>query len=401
MAAVGASHLALVNPDPASAGPLLARRRPTLVETFPNVFLRWEQLADDPAGPLHNVRIFLSTFDAAHPRAIRTMLAASHRRFPIYAQAYAQSELGAIALSFRSQRTVESDARDVGLPALALSRVRVHDPASGRRLPPGRTGVLRVRSPGLFGGYVGQPELTARQQQGGWWDTGDMGSRSRTGRVRLAGRVVDAVDGQPDYLAWEDVLLDRLPELTELVLLDGDGGHPQPVLCTREDAPLDQERWLRDTRASRSAPAAADAVERAAHDRDVEGQAARPPRAARAPCGALTLRTGQRPASCSTSGVQACQLGPLSVVRHGARQGTVRDHQHSGERTREHDHLEDQFDHRGALLLMTATRDAPPKPGLRQQRRRRVSGPPSPHSIKLLPRGSGPMCTTTGRSRRG
>lgn len=247
MAAVGAPHLALVNPDPASAGPLLARHRPTLVETFPNVFLRWEQLAHDPAGPLRNVRIFLSTFDAAHPRAIRTMLAASHRRFPIYAQAYAQSELGAIALSFRSRRTVENDARDVGLPALAFSRVRVHDPTTGRRLPPGMTGILRVRSPGLFGGYVGQPELTATQQQDGWWDTGDMGSRSRIGRIRLAGRVVDAVDGQPEYLAWEDVLLDRLPELTELVLLDGRGGNPQPVLCTREDAPLDQERWTRAT----------------------------------------------------------------------------------------------------------------------------------------------------------
>ncbi len=243
MAAVGAPHLAMVNPDPASAGPLMSRYRPSLIETFPNVFLRWEPLADDPTGPFSNVRIFLSTFDAAHPRTIRTMLRASRRRIPLYAQAYAQSELGAISLSFRTRRTRERDARDVGLPALALARVRVSDPATGRRLPAGRTGALHVRSPGLFAGYVGQPGLTDAPHKGGWWDTGDVGSKSAAGLLRLAGRAVDDVPGQPDYLALEDILLDRLPELTELVVLSGPDGTPQAVACTRDDRPVDPARW--------------------------------------------------------------------------------------------------------------------------------------------------------------
>lgn len=243
MAAVGAPHLAMVDPDPASAGPLLSRYQPSLIETFPNVFLRWEPLADDPGGPFSNVRIFLSTFDAAHPRTIRTMLGASRRRVPLYAQAYAQSELGAIALSFRTRRTRQYDARVVGLPALALARVRVVDLQTGRRLPAGRAGALHVRSPGLFAGYVDEPELTRTQCKNGWWNTGDVGSMSRAGLLRLAGRAVDDIPGRPDYLAWEDVLLDRLPELTELVFVSGPTGTPQAAVCTRDDRPLLPSRW--------------------------------------------------------------------------------------------------------------------------------------------------------------
>ena len=244
IAAVGAPHLALVNPDPASAGPLLARRRPTLIETFPNVFLRWEQLVDDPAAPFANVRIFLSTFDAAHPRTIRRLLGASRRRLPLYAQAYAQSEVGAIAISFRTRRQAAgSDARNVGWPALALVRVRIVDEGGRRVWRPGRIGHIHARGPGLFGGYVGEEERTAAQWRGRWWDTGDRGARLATGQVYLAGRQADALPGVANPLAVEDALLDRLGELTEVVLVADGNGHPTPVVCTEGDVPIDPDRW--------------------------------------------------------------------------------------------------------------------------------------------------------------
>ena len=245
IAAVGSPHLAMVDPDPAAAASLFARYRPSLVETFPNVFLRWEQLADHPDRPLANVRIFLSTFDAAHPRTIRRLLGASRRRLPLYAQAYAQSELGAITVGFRTRReTADGDARDVGWPGVALTRLRVIDPTSGRRVRrPGRYGRIQARGPGLFAGYVGEPRRTRDQQHDGWWDTGDIGTRTRTGQLRLAGRAVDEVPGLTNYLAVEDLLLDRLPELTELVLTVLPDHTTVPVVCTRGDVPLDQDRW--------------------------------------------------------------------------------------------------------------------------------------------------------------
>ncbi|MET9833551.1 AMP-binding protein [Streptomyces sp. NPDC006385] len=248
IAALGLPHLAMVDPDPASAAPLMARHRPTLIETFPNVFTRWEALAEDPAAPLANVRIFLSTFDAAHPRTIHRMLASSRRRLPVYAQAYAQSETGAIALSFRLSRRHAGDARHVGWPALAFNRVRLVDPTTGSVLRrPGRSGAIEMRGPGLFAGYLGEPERTAQGWHDGWWRTGDLGSRRIDGAVRLQGRAVDAVDAIPDYLAWEDIVLARLEELEELVILADPAGRPAVVVTTRGDQPLDPARWAAAT----------------------------------------------------------------------------------------------------------------------------------------------------------
>ncbi|SDY83214.1 AMP-binding enzyme [Modestobacter sp. DSM 44400] len=248
IAALGVPHLALVDPDPASAATLLARHRPTLIETFPNVFTRWEVLAEDPTGPLANVRIFLSTFDAAHPRTIHTMLRASSRRLPVYAQAYAQSETGAIALSFRLSQRRRGDARHVGWPALAFNRIRLVNPDTGTPLRrPGETGAIEVRGPGLFAGYHGEPERTQSGWHDGWWRTGDLGTRGIHGALRLHGRVVDAVTEIPDYLAREDVLLDRLDELDELLILDDPHGHPVAVATTRGDRPIDPARWAAAT----------------------------------------------------------------------------------------------------------------------------------------------------------
>jgi acyl-coenzyme A synthetase/AMP-(fatty) acid ligase len=244
IAALGLPHLAMVDPDPASAATLMARRRPTLIETFPNVFARWEGLAKHPDAPLANARIFLSTFDAAHPRTIRMMLTSSRRRLPVYAQAYAQSETGAIALSFRVSRRQVGNARLVGWPALAFNRVRIVDPTTDKVLHgPGLPGAIEVRGPGLFAGYLGDAERTANGWHDGWWRTGDIGSRRTDGALRLQGRVVDAVASAPDYLAWEDILLARLGELDELVILADRAGRPAAIASTRDSIPLDPARW--------------------------------------------------------------------------------------------------------------------------------------------------------------
>jgi len=78
---------------------------------------------------------------------------------------------------------------------------------------------------------------------GHWWDTGDLGSRSRTGRLRLAGRAADNIAGHGTYLTWEDLLLDRLPELSEAIITTGLVGQPLAVVCTHHDTALDPTRW--------------------------------------------------------------------------------------------------------------------------------------------------------------
>lgn len=245
--AVGCGHLALFEPDPATTATFLKRYRPTVVDTFPNAYIRWEQFANDADGPLSNVRFFISTFDAVHPRTIQRLLHASKRRFPLWVQGYAQSEVGLATLSVRwRRRKVEptGDARDVGWAVPGLTRFRITDQVSGKRLGPGSIGQIEVGSVGQIAGYLGEEERTASGWNGAWWRMGDVGQMSRWGTLRLHGRYVDAIPGLPDALAMEDQLLARLPELTELVILPGpDGGLPTPVVCTTGDQPLDRIHW--------------------------------------------------------------------------------------------------------------------------------------------------------------
>lgn len=244
----GCRHIAMVDPDPRAAADILSRHRPTLLETYPNVFIHWEQLADDPREPLRDVRTFVSTFDAAHPRTIQRLLSASRRRFPIYLQAYAQSEVGGATLSIRRRRRQpRTDARDVGWAVPRLSRVRIVDPATGSRQRRGQAGLIEVAAVGQFAGYVGEQDRTNRQYDEAWWNMGDLGLITWRGSLRLLGRQVDAIPGLQDPLALEDLLLERLPELTELVLIAGQDDVPTAVACVRGDGVLDPARWTAAT----------------------------------------------------------------------------------------------------------------------------------------------------------
>src|SRR6185295_12262516 len=100
----GSPLLILVDHDPQSVGPRLVRARPSIVETHPNTFVLWEELADAPGAPLSTVRCYGSTFDAIHPRTVQRLLGASHRRMPYLIQLYGQSETGPVAASWFTRR---------------------------------------------------------------------------------------------------------------------------------------------------------------------------------------------------------------------------------------------------------------------------------------------------------
>lgn len=58
----------------------------------------------------------------------------------------------------------------------------------GERLPPGRTGEVRVRSPALIFGYLGDPEATRRAFRDGWFHPGDLGEFTEDGFLVFQGR---------------------------------------------------------------------------------------------------------------------------------------------------------------------------------------------------------------------
>lgn len=247
MATVTPTMLALSDPRAADLGRRVTDFRPTVVETLPNVYLHWEPLART-TGAFRDVRLYINSFDAIHTRTIRTFLAATRRRLPIWVQSWSQSEAGAMVIRPYTRRTVRRPGRRppptqvLGWPIPGLCRVRTIDPGSGRRTRPGEPGLVQVSQPGRSLGYVGEQHRHDLKRDGHWWNTGDLGLVSRLGAVRLLDREIDRIDGASG-LELEDVLLDRLPETTEVVVLAVAGGLPVPVYSTGSDRPVERARW--------------------------------------------------------------------------------------------------------------------------------------------------------------
>jgi long-chain acyl-CoA synthetase len=232
-----------VDHDPRRIGPLFTRTRPGYVETHPNTYIDWEDLADAPQAPLSSVRVFGGTFDAMHPRTIQRMLSSSRRRFPLFVQLYGQSETGpACARWFTLRGIAKDDARCVGIPVPWFVRLRVTG-ADGKRVRRGEPGHLEVKIRSRILTYFGEHERYEEVLNGKWWKMGDMGFRGRWGEVYLLDREVDQIDSMDSNLHAEDILMSRLDELREIAIVAGRSGEPVPVVCTKGERPLDLDRW--------------------------------------------------------------------------------------------------------------------------------------------------------------
>lgn len=235
--------LVAVDDSPATIGPLFAAHRPGVVESQPNSFVDWEVLTDAPDRPLGNVVAYHATFDAMHPRTIELLLGASTRRDPQFMGMYGQTETAAVTTCWFSRSNLARlDPRCVGRELTGLTRVRVVD-AEGVETATGTAGHVEVSSRTLCETYLGEEARFNAQLHDGWWRMGDIGFLDRTGNLHVLDREIDQVDSLDSNLEIEDVLMRRLPELREIVVVPGADSRPVPVVCTRDDSPLDALRW--------------------------------------------------------------------------------------------------------------------------------------------------------------
>jgi acyl-coenzyme A synthetase/AMP-(fatty) acid ligase len=246
---VPAKLLAISGPGWEEAGPFLARHRPTTLEALPATYVLWQRRALGEDNPFARVRLFISTFDAMHPPTVRTFLAATRHRRPVWMQGWGQSETGPLTFRFLTRRAMaEYDdrhptTRDLGRPVPTRTRLRVVDRETLRPLPRGASGLVVCRTKALCLGYVGEQERWLGKRLGRWWHTGDIGALSRTGRVRFVDREADAIP-EGSCVELEDVIDDRLPGVLECVILSVPGRPSVPVVVT-EDGALDREAWRR------------------------------------------------------------------------------------------------------------------------------------------------------------
>ncbi|GAA3040994.1 acyl-coenzyme A synthetase/AMP-(fatty) acid ligase [Streptomyces olivoverticillatus] len=233
----------LDDPDPDNVADVFAATRPGFVETHPNSFMQWEGLADDPREPLAGVKYFSATFDALHPPTLRKLLLASRRTLPLFFQFYGQSECGPLAGRWYTRRTVhKADSRCLGFAIPGATRFRLVS-RNGRRPSKANPGLIEARTAGRAVTYFAERERYEKELHGTWWRTGDVGYRTAFGCLHLLDREVDVIRGVCSTLEVEDVLMERLPELIEIVLVPGEREEPVPVVCTRDDRPLDPARW--------------------------------------------------------------------------------------------------------------------------------------------------------------
>ncbi|WP_328915247.1 MULTISPECIES: class I adenylate-forming enzyme family protein [unclassified Streptomyces] len=239
------------DPSLDNAARALAEHRPTTLEACPNIFQRWEELADNRPELFEQVRLYVGTFDAVHPRTVRKFLGASKTKHPIWGQSWGQSEVGPVCAAFFTRRSIAktdkptSVTNDIGWTVPFLAKVRVVDPLTGRRQPRGKPGILMVSTRARCITYLGEEDRHTEKVDGEWWNTGDVGTRGWLGRMRLEDREVDTIPGGSS-IELESVLLDRLERAIDVTLLGVPDQDPIPVLCMRDNE-LDPADWKRAT----------------------------------------------------------------------------------------------------------------------------------------------------------
>jgi long-chain acyl-CoA synthetase len=89
---------------------------------------------------------------------------------------------------------------------------------------PDGNGEILVRGPNVMLGYFAQPAATAEVLRDGWFRTGDLGRRTRDGRVRITGRLKNMIAtaaGKKIYPEEVEVHLANCPYILEVVVTGG------------------------------------------------------------------------------------------------------------------------------------------------------------------------------------
>jgi acyl-CoA synthetase (AMP-forming)/AMP-acid ligase II len=178
---------------------------------------------------------------------------------PIFEQIYGFAEYGPITVLPRADHPPSAEAPwgeaagTVGRP-IRGTEVSLRD-AEGQPVPPGRSGEIWARGPGVFPGYWRDPERTARTiSRDGFVRGGDIAAFDTAGRLRLLGRTNDMIitGGYNVYPASIEAAVAEVPGISEHAVFgvpDPDWGERVVVAVVPErDDPALEERVIEHCR---------------------------------------------------------------------------------------------------------------------------------------------------------
>ncbi|RSN62633.1 long-chain fatty acid--CoA ligase [Amycolatopsis sp. WAC 04182] len=211
---------------------------PTLVLGFPGTLaeLPIGALTTEAAGAVHT---WMGMGDASHERHIRPLVALGHTRTngtvtagSTYVDGLGSSEMGMVL--FKHAYTADSTtyARAIGKPVRVVREAAALDVA-GRVLPPGRAGLLGVRTPSVTPGYVNDETLNHLARRGDFFLTGDVVRHDENGNWYHLDRtpdVIETLDGPVYSLPVEEVVLNETKALDTAVIAVVDPAAPDRSL---------------------------------------------------------------------------------------------------------------------------------------------------------------------------
>ncbi|MFI5365235.1 MAG: AMP-binding protein [Candidatus Binatia bacterium] len=185
--ASGSRQVLMANFDAGEALRLIEAERATLIHGFDT---HYKDLLEHPSRP---------TRDLSSLR-VGVLAAGMYSTEPIARRAqslvrtitgYGMTEIGVGVTGSYLDSDEEVRTTMSGWP-LCGYEIKIVDPATGARLPPGETGEICVRSYQVMQGYYRKPEETARTiDADGWLHTGDSGFLRADGCMRFLGRYKD------------------------------------------------------------------------------------------------------------------------------------------------------------------------------------------------------------------
>ena len=160
--------------------------RPTLFFGVPAMFVRLLELPLERARAIGRVLRLAVSGSAPLPEEIHGKF--QERFGSVILERYGMTET---LMNMSNPYDGERRSGTVGLP-LPHVEVRILN-EDGSPAPDGQGGEIWVRGPNVCSGYWRRPDATTAAWQGGWFRTGDVGSRSSDGYITLHGRRSDLV----------------------------------------------------------------------------------------------------------------------------------------------------------------------------------------------------------------
>jgi acyl-CoA synthetase (AMP-forming)/AMP-acid ligase II len=169
--------------DGAALGQTIDAYKPTLLMGTPT-FLRGIVRASTK-GQLASLRLVVSGAEKCGERVYRALAESCPQT--VVLEGYGVTECSPVVAG-----NFESDARPgtIGRPVASVE-VALVSPATGGRVEPGHDGVLLVRGPSLFGGYLNYdgPSPFVEFEGKSWYRTGDLIREAPDGWLTFAGRL--------------------------------------------------------------------------------------------------------------------------------------------------------------------------------------------------------------------